>query len=181
VSVSTARAKANGVKLGRGNRKDKRSGRKEVGYEQGRGGNANPAPRGKVGLVKIGRTLGVGTSVVQRVLAADRFGLIDNSHDVLVRHSASRIRPFFRRPPLFHPPRRRVLARPKMTWPQQDFLSMPKLSKVCSLKADRPPLVSIRAQNRLISRIKPGEPAVASSMGGLCPQRNHFPHAVKQR
>src|ERR1700751_14789 len=75
VNSGLARAKANGVKLGRGNKKDgKRSAdekrwgmsRAELEkrilrlYEGGTG----------IGIVKIGKTLGVGTCLVQRVITA---------------------------------------------------------------------------------------------------------------
>jgi DNA invertase Pin-like site-specific DNA recombinase len=73
VNAGLARAKANGVKLGRGNRKDRKR-----SADEKRWGMSRPELQTRIlrlrkqdmGLVKIGRTLGVGTSVVQRVLAA---------------------------------------------------------------------------------------------------------------
>jgi DNA invertase Pin-like site-specific DNA recombinase len=77
VNSGLARAKANGVKLGRGNRKDRRRSADEKRWGMSRAelelrilGLRNQG----IGFVKIGRTLGVGTSVVQRVLAADLQG-----------------------------------------------------------------------------------------------------------
>jgi DNA invertase Pin-like site-specific DNA recombinase len=72
VNAGLARAKANGVKLGRGNRKDRKR-----SADEKRWGMSRPELQTRIlrlrkqdmGLVKIGRTLGVGTSVVQRVLA----------------------------------------------------------------------------------------------------------------
>src|ERR1700751_4608250 len=73
VNSGLARAKAKGVKLGRGNKKDgersadeKRWGMSRAQLEKGivrlyKGGTG-------VGIVKIGKTLGVGTGLVQRVI-----------------------------------------------------------------------------------------------------------------
>ena len=73
VNAGLARAKANGVKLGRGNRKDNKRSADEKRWGMSRAELEKRILRLRkqdVGLVKIGRTLGVGTSVVQRVLAA---------------------------------------------------------------------------------------------------------------
>ena len=73
VNAGLARAKANGVKLGRGNRKDNRRSADEKRWGMTRADLEKRILRLRkegVGLVKIGRTLGVGTSVVQRVLAS---------------------------------------------------------------------------------------------------------------
>jgi DNA invertase Pin-like site-specific DNA recombinase len=73
VNAGLARAKANGVKLGRGNRKD---GRRSAD-EQRWGKSANQMEKRilslrkeGMGILKIGRTLGIGTSMVQRILDA---------------------------------------------------------------------------------------------------------------
>jgi DNA invertase Pin-like site-specific DNA recombinase len=71
VNAGLARAAANGIKLGRGKRKD---GRRSV--DEKRWGMSSEALEGRIhelrkegmGVLKIGRTLGVGTSKVQRVL-----------------------------------------------------------------------------------------------------------------
>ena len=73
VNAGLARAKANGVKLGRGNRKDNRRSADEKRWGMSRAELEERILRlrkQEMGLVKIGRTLGVGTSVVQRVLAS---------------------------------------------------------------------------------------------------------------
>jgi len=73
VNAGLARAKANGVKLGRGNRKDGRRGADEKRWGMSRLELEKRIQRLRkqdMGIVRIGRTLGVGTSVVQRVLAA---------------------------------------------------------------------------------------------------------------
>jgi DNA invertase Pin-like site-specific DNA recombinase len=73
VNAGLARAKANGVKLGRGNRKDRKRSADEKRWGMSRAELETRILRLRkqdMGLVKIGRTLGVGTSVVQRVLAA---------------------------------------------------------------------------------------------------------------
>jgi DNA invertase Pin-like site-specific DNA recombinase len=69
-----ARAKAKSVALGRGNRKDGSRSKDET-----RWGMSEAAMHKRIhelraegmGILKIGRTVGVGTSVVQRVIAAD--------------------------------------------------------------------------------------------------------------
>jgi DNA invertase Pin-like site-specific DNA recombinase len=74
VNSGLARAKANGVKLGRGNRKDRRRSADEKRWGMSRAELETRIQRLRkqgIGFVKIGRTLGVGTSVVQRVLATD--------------------------------------------------------------------------------------------------------------
>jgi DNA invertase Pin-like site-specific DNA recombinase len=71
VNAGLARAAASGIKLGRGNRKD---GRRSV--DEKRWGMSSEALEDRIhelrkegmGVLKIGRTLGVGTSKVQRVL-----------------------------------------------------------------------------------------------------------------
>jgi len=73
VNAGLARAKANGVKLGRGNRKDRKRSADEKRWGMSRAELETRIRRLRkqdMGLVKIGRTLRVGTSVVQRVLAA---------------------------------------------------------------------------------------------------------------
>jgi DNA invertase Pin-like site-specific DNA recombinase len=73
VNAGLARAKANGVKLGRGNRKDQKRSADEKRWGMSRAELEKRILRLRkqdTGLVKIGRTLGMGTSVVQRVLAA---------------------------------------------------------------------------------------------------------------
>jgi DNA invertase Pin-like site-specific DNA recombinase len=73
VNAGLARAKANGVKLGRGNRKDRMRSADEKRWGMSRAELETRIRRlrkQEMGLVKIGRTLRVGTSVVQRVLAA---------------------------------------------------------------------------------------------------------------
>ena len=72
VNTGIARARANGVKFGRGNRKD---GSRSADEE--RWGMSSAAMhkrikqlhKGGMGMLKIGRELGVGTGFVQRVLA----------------------------------------------------------------------------------------------------------------
>ena len=73
VIAGLARAKANGIKLGRGNRKD---GRRSAD-EQRWGKSADQMEKRILGLrkegmgiLKIARILGVGTSMVQRVVLA---------------------------------------------------------------------------------------------------------------
>jgi DNA invertase Pin-like site-specific DNA recombinase len=73
VNAGLARAKANGVRLGRGNRKDNKRSADEKRWGMSRADLEKRIlhlRRQDMGLVKIGRTLGVGTSVVQRVLAS---------------------------------------------------------------------------------------------------------------
>jgi DNA invertase Pin-like site-specific DNA recombinase len=73
VNAGLARAKANGIKLGRGNRKD---GRRSADEERWGQSAAQVEKRilnlrkGGMGILKIGREVGVGTSFVQRVLGA---------------------------------------------------------------------------------------------------------------
>jgi DNA invertase Pin-like site-specific DNA recombinase len=73
VNAGLARAKANGVKLGRGNRKDGERSKDERRWGQ----SAQEVERrilnlrkGGMGILKIGREVGVGTSFVQRVIGA---------------------------------------------------------------------------------------------------------------
>jgi DNA invertase Pin-like site-specific DNA recombinase len=71
VNAGLARAKANGVKLGRGNRKDD-----ERSKDEERWGHSREEMERRIlklrkdgmGVLKIGREIGVGTSFVQRVL-----------------------------------------------------------------------------------------------------------------
>ena len=73
VNAGLERARANGVRLGRGNRKDDRWSADEQRWGMSRSEIQMRILRLRkqgMGIVKIGRTLGVGTSVVQRVLAA---------------------------------------------------------------------------------------------------------------
>jgi DNA invertase Pin-like site-specific DNA recombinase len=71
VNSGLARAKANGVKLGRGNRKDDQRSADEERWGMSRAELEKRIlslrKRG-MGVLKIGRTLGVGTSLVQRVV-----------------------------------------------------------------------------------------------------------------
>src|SRR6201997_4986864 len=74
VNAGLARAKANGVKLGRGNRKDHKRSADEKRWGMSRVELETRILRLRkqgMGFVKIGRTLGVGTSVVQRVVGAE--------------------------------------------------------------------------------------------------------------
>jgi DNA invertase Pin-like site-specific DNA recombinase len=65
VNAGLARAKANGIKLGRGTRKDEqRWGQSSSQLEK----RIRSLRKGGMGILKIGRELGVGTSLVQRVL-----------------------------------------------------------------------------------------------------------------
>ena len=62
---------ANGVKLGRGNRKDHKRSADEERWGMGRADLETRILRlykGGTGMVKIGKTLGIGTGFVQRVL-----------------------------------------------------------------------------------------------------------------
>ena len=71
VNAGLARAKANGVKLGRGNRKDHKRSADEKRWGMTRSELEKRILRlykGGTGMVKIGKTLGIGTGFVQRVL-----------------------------------------------------------------------------------------------------------------
>jgi DNA invertase Pin-like site-specific DNA recombinase len=71
VNAGLARAKAKGVKLGRGNRKDKRRSADEERWGMSRSELQKRIRRlykGGTGMVKIGKRLGIGTGFVQRVL-----------------------------------------------------------------------------------------------------------------
>jgi DNA invertase Pin-like site-specific DNA recombinase len=71
VNAGLARAKAHGVKLGRGNRKDDRRSADEERWGMSRAkleGQIRKLHKDGIGILKIGRTLGVGTSVVQRAV-----------------------------------------------------------------------------------------------------------------
>jgi DNA invertase Pin-like site-specific DNA recombinase len=76
VNAGLARAKANGVKLGRGNKKPDEKGKVERSKDEKRWGSSREElkerilelRKGGMGVLKIGRTLGVGTSLVQRVV-----------------------------------------------------------------------------------------------------------------
>jgi DNA invertase Pin-like site-specific DNA recombinase len=73
VNAGLARARAHGVKLGRGNRKDGSKSKDEQrrGMSDAQLEKRIHTLRAKgMGVLKIGKTLGVGTSVVQRVIAA---------------------------------------------------------------------------------------------------------------
>jgi DNA invertase Pin-like site-specific DNA recombinase len=73
VNAGLARARAHGVKLGRGNRKDGSKSKDEQrrGMSDAQLEKRIHTLRAKgMGILKIGKTLGVGTSVVQRVIAA---------------------------------------------------------------------------------------------------------------
>jgi DNA invertase Pin-like site-specific DNA recombinase len=72
VNAGLATARAAGVKMGRGNRKDGQRSADEDrwGMFEGRDGKTNPEPlQGGTGILKIGKELGVGTATVQRVVA----------------------------------------------------------------------------------------------------------------
>jgi DNA invertase Pin-like site-specific DNA recombinase len=74
VNAGLARAKACGVKLGRGNRKDDSRSKDEERWGQSRfelEKQILDLRKGGMGVLKIGRTLGVGTSLVQRVVVND--------------------------------------------------------------------------------------------------------------
>jgi DNA invertase Pin-like site-specific DNA recombinase len=74
VNTGLARAKANGIKTGRGNKKDGK-----LSADEHRWGMTRPQLEAEIrkfrgdgmGMLKIARKLGIGSSVVQRVLAAD--------------------------------------------------------------------------------------------------------------
>src|SRR6478752_5040408 len=71
VNAGLARAKAKGVKLGRGNRKDHKRSADEKRWGMTRSELEKRIRRlykGGTGMVKIGKTLGIGTGFVQRVL-----------------------------------------------------------------------------------------------------------------
>ena len=71
VNAGLARAKAKGVKLGRGNRKDKRRSADEERWGMSRPELEKRVLRlykGGTGMVKIGKMLGIGTGFVQRVV-----------------------------------------------------------------------------------------------------------------
>jgi DNA invertase Pin-like site-specific DNA recombinase len=72
VNAGLARARANGIKLGRGNRKDgkasadeKRWGMSTAAMEK----KIKALHRSGMGMLRIGRELGVGTGFVQRVIS----------------------------------------------------------------------------------------------------------------
>ena len=71
VNSGLARAKAKGVKLGRGNKKDGERSADERGWGMSRAELEKRILRlykGGTGIVKIGKTLGIGTGLVQRVV-----------------------------------------------------------------------------------------------------------------
>lgn len=71
VNAGLARAKAKGVKLGRGNKKDGKRSADEKRWGMTRAELEKRILRlhkGGTGMVKIGKTLGVGTGFVQRVV-----------------------------------------------------------------------------------------------------------------
>jgi DNA invertase Pin-like site-specific DNA recombinase len=71
VNSGLARAKAKGVKLGRGNRKDGKRSEDETRWGMSRSELEKRILRlhkGGTGIVKIGKTLGIGTGLVQRVV-----------------------------------------------------------------------------------------------------------------
>ena len=74
VNSGLARAKAKGVKLGRGNKKDGERTADEERWGMSRAALVKRIQRlyrdgAGMGMVKIGKTLGIGTGLVQRVLA----------------------------------------------------------------------------------------------------------------
>ena len=71
VNSGLARAKAKGVKLGRGNKKDGERNADEERWGMSRAELEKRILRlykGGAGMLKIGKTLGIGTGLVQRVL-----------------------------------------------------------------------------------------------------------------
>ena len=71
VNSGLARAKAKGVRLGRGNKKDGERSADERRWGMSRSELEKRILRlykGGTGMVKIGKTLGIGTGLVQRVL-----------------------------------------------------------------------------------------------------------------
>ena len=73
VNSGLARAKANGVKMGRGNRKDGKRNADEVRWGMSTAAmekRVKQLHKGGMGMLKIGRELGVGTGFVQRVVKA---------------------------------------------------------------------------------------------------------------
>jgi DNA invertase Pin-like site-specific DNA recombinase len=71
VNSGLARAKANGVKLGRGNKKDGERSADEARWGMSRAELEKRILRlheGGTGILKIGKTLGIGTGTVQRAL-----------------------------------------------------------------------------------------------------------------
>ncbi|WP_027554550.1 recombinase family protein [Bradyrhizobium sp. Cp5.3] len=76
VNAGLARAKAGGIKLGRGHKKPDSKGKVERSEDEKRWGMSRPELERRilrlhkdgVGILKIGRELGIGTSVVQRVV-----------------------------------------------------------------------------------------------------------------
>jgi DNA invertase Pin-like site-specific DNA recombinase len=74
VNAGLARAKANGVKLGRGNRKDGEGSKDEHRWRQSReqlAKRVRSLRKDGVGILRIARTLGVGTRLVQRMLVGN--------------------------------------------------------------------------------------------------------------
>ena len=74
VNAGLARAKANGVRLGRGNKKDSGRNADETRWGMSKAELEKRIQRlykggTGMGMVKIGKTLGIGTGLVQRVLA----------------------------------------------------------------------------------------------------------------
>jgi DNA invertase Pin-like site-specific DNA recombinase len=82
VNAGLARARANGTKLGRGNRKDgkaskdeKRWGMRTAAMEE----KIKTLHKSGVGMLKIGRELGVGTGFVQRIIGGLPIGRLNES------------------------------------------------------------------------------------------------------
>jgi len=72
VNAGLARARSNGTKLGRGNRKDGKASADEKRWGMNTADmhkRIRQLHKGGMGILKIGREVGVGTSVVQRVLS----------------------------------------------------------------------------------------------------------------
>src|SRR3954452_2105997 len=70
VNAGLARARSNGTKLGRGNRKDGKASADEKRWGMNTADmhkRIRQLHKGGMGILKIGREVGVGTSVVQRV------------------------------------------------------------------------------------------------------------------
>ena len=71
VNSGLARAKAKGVKLGRGNKKDGERSADEQRWGMSRGElerRIRKLHKGGTGILKIGKTRGIGTALVQRVV-----------------------------------------------------------------------------------------------------------------
>ena len=77
VNSGLARAKAKGVKLGRGNKKDGDRSADEKRWGMSRADLEKRIRRLYTGIVKIGKTLGIGTGLVQRVVTPRPFDVAE--------------------------------------------------------------------------------------------------------